>query len=110
MHRDIGHRAAREEWRTIPRAGNWHNVVRTMSSRDHLVELIERLPERELPAAERFLEFLCADPVSRALALAPDDDEPESAVERQAVALARGEFERGERGTPIGQLKEELDL
>ena len=81
-----------------------------MASRDHLVELSERLPERELPAAERFLEFLCADPVSRTLALAPDDDEPESAFERQAVALARGEFERGERGTPIGQLKEELDL
>jgi hypothetical protein len=84
--------------------------VDNMSDREHLAELVERLPEAEVPAAERYLEFLCADPVARALALAPEDDEPESEFERQAVAAARGELERGERGASMGQLKADLGL
>ncbi len=81
-----------------------------MSQREHLVELVELLPESEVAAAERYLEFLCADPVARALALAPEDDEPESEFERRAVAVARGELGRGERGASLGQLKADLGL
>lgn len=76
-----------------------------MSSREHLLELVGRLPDSEVEAAERYLEFLCADPVSRALALAPEDDEPESEFERQAVAVAREELDRGERGASLERLK-----
>ena len=56
-------------------------------SRAPLHELIGRLPEDELPAAQRFLEFLAAGPAYRAALSAPPDDEP--VTEADAVALSR---------------------
>ena len=55
-----------------------------------LRRLIDELPESELHAAKRFLEYLRdqADPLLRALRNAPPDDEPETQEERQAVAEA----------------------
>ena len=63
-----------------------------------LHELVDELPENEIRAAERYLEFLCAcqDPLIRALESAPEDDESITDEEREAVeeaerALAEGE-------------------
>jgi len=55
-----------------------------------LHRLIDELPESELHAARRFLEYLRdqTDPLLRALRNAPPDDEPETEEERQAVAEA----------------------
>jgi hypothetical protein len=39
-------------------------------------ELIERLPDAEIALAVRFLEFMLLDPVARAVAAAPPDEEP----------------------------------
>ena len=66
--------------------------------RDTLHRLIDELPESELPAAERFLNYLraTADPVLKALLEAPIDDEPETEEERRAVQEAREELARGE--------------
>ena len=54
--------------------------------KQHAHELVERLDASQVPTAVRFLEFILLDPVSRALATAPFDDEPLSDAERQAIA------------------------
>ena len=55
-------------------------------SRAPLHELIDRLPEDELLAAQRFLEFLATSPAYRAALSAPPDDEP--VTEADAIALS----------------------
>lgn len=68
-----------------------------MSSRAHLHQLVDELPEGEVGAAERFLEYLSVvrDPFLRTLAAAPLDDESDDDVEADAdegrVAMKRGE-------------------
>ena len=56
-------------------------------------ELIERLPPTQLSAVVGLLEAML-DPVSRTIANAPVDDEPETEAERQAVAESKAWFER----------------
>jgi hypothetical protein len=56
-------------------------------SRAPLHEPIDRLPEDELLAAQRFLEFLATSPAYRAALSAPPDDEP--VTEADAIALSR---------------------
>ncbi len=81
-----------------------------MPTRERLTELVDRLPDGELAAAERYLEFLCADPVTRALAAAPEDDEPETEFERAAVQEARDSFANGESGASVASLRSDLGL
>jgi hypothetical protein len=82
-----------------------------MSARDSLHRLIDELPESELPAAERFLNYLhaTADPVLKALFEAPLDDEPETEEERRAVKEAREELARGEVRT-LEDVRRELGV
>jgi hypothetical protein len=72
-----------------------------MPTRDTLHRLIDELPESELAAAERFLQYLrtMADPVLRALLDAPLDDAPETAEESRLAQEARDELAQGEMGT-----------
>jgi hypothetical protein len=58
-----------------------------MPTRDLLHRLIDELPESELAAAERFLQYLraTADPVLRTLLDAPLDAAPETVAERGAI-------------------------
>lgn len=56
-------------------------------------ELIERLSPRQVKAVARLLEEML-DPVSRAIANASVDDEPETEQERQAVAESKKWFEQ----------------
>ena len=63
-----------------------------MTIKEKLHNLVERLPDSELPAAERFLEYLSSRgtaPLERALAEAPEDEEPETQEEMDAVRDAR---------------------
>ena len=70
------------------------------ADKQHAHKLIESLAPSQIPAAIGMLERLL-DPVSRAIANAPIDDEPESEQERQAVAKSKAWFEqRGGRGIP----------
>ncbi|MGH2532918.1 MAG: hypothetical protein ACRDJW_11525 [Thermomicrobiales bacterium] len=69
-----------------------------MLTRERVHQLIEELPESELPAVERFIEQRRAttDPFLRALANAPEDDEPlspedEAAIKEGLDAIAREE-------------------
>lgn len=58
------------------------------NQREHAHELVDRLPADKLDAVSSLLEKLL-DPVSRALASAPIEDESISETEEQAVAEAR---------------------
>ena len=63
-------------------------------------ELIDRISTAQASAVVGLLEAML-DPVSRAIANAPVDDEPESEHERQAVAESKGWFQhQGGRGIP----------
>jgi len=80
-------------------------------TRDSLHKLIDELPETDLPTAARVLEALhaTADPASRALDNAPEDDEPETAEEAAAVAAAWEEHRRGEHLT-TQEVRQKLGL
>ncbi|MGP8246136.1 MAG: hypothetical protein ACLQVN_16650 [Bryobacteraceae bacterium] len=64
-------------------------------SRDTLHDLIDRIPEEELPAAKRFLEYLVVSPAYRAALFAPPDDEPVTEEDAAAIARARSEVRAG---------------
>ncbi|MBI2911703.1 MAG: hypothetical protein HYY05_06140 [Chloroflexi bacterium] len=68
-------------------------------SRDKLHRLVDELPPREVPAAERVLEHLRnvgLDPVLRAFMAAPVDDEPLTESERAAIRESEDEIGQGQ--------------
>ena len=64
-------------------------------SREPLYELIDRIPEEELPAAKRFLEYLLVSPAYRAALTASPDDEPVTEADVAATERARNEVRLG---------------
>ena len=64
-------------------------------SRHTLHQLIDRLPEEELSAAQRFLEDLAVSPAHRAALSAPPDDAPVTDGDAAAIARAREEVRLG---------------
>ena len=70
------------------------------NEKQHAHELIDRLDRGQLSAVVGLLEVIL-DPVSRKLADAPVDDEPETGEERQAVQEAKDWLrKRGGKGIP----------
>jgi hypothetical protein len=63
----------------------------TRMNRRTLHELVERIPEEELSAAQRFLEYLAVSPAYRAALSAPPDDE--SVTDGDVAAIARTQEE-----------------
>jgi hypothetical protein len=78
------------------------------ADKQHAHELIERLAPNQVPAAIGMLESLL-DPVARAIADAPADDEPLTAADEQALAEA-GEWSKRNQGIPHEQVLAELGL
>lgn len=68
-----------------------------MTERERLHALIDTLPENEVHAALRFVEFLETEPSSRLWSIeeAPLDDEPLTADEEQALAEAESDVAEG---------------
>jgi hypothetical protein len=66
-----------------------------MIARDELHTILDSIPEDRLSAAREALAAL-ADPVLLALLSAPEDDEPLTDEDLEALAEARAERERGE--------------
>ncbi|MGH9663140.1 MAG: hypothetical protein ACRD9L_01790 [Bryobacteraceae bacterium] len=64
-------------------------------SRDVLHHLIDRIPEEELPAAKRFLEYLAVSPAYRAALSTSQDDEPVTRDNAAAIERAREEVRSG---------------
>ena len=69
-----------------------------MENRQALHTLVDELPEPELPAAKRFLEYLrqTADPFRLALDSAPVDDEPLTEDDLAAIHEGFDDRARGE--------------
>jgi hypothetical protein len=79
-------------------------------TRQHVHELIDRLPEPQLTALVGLLESI-VDPVAVALNNAPADDEPESDAERQAADEARDWLKKnGGKGVPHEEAMRRLGL
>jgi hypothetical protein len=79
--------------------------------REALHRLVDDLPDAILQEAENYLRalYLYPDPVERALALAPWDDEPDTEEDRRAAKDANEEWMRGE-ARPLDDVRRELGL
>lgn len=82
-----------------------------MTRREALHQLLDELPETDLPAVTRVLEALRAtsDPLVRALDSAPLDDEPDDDDLDGGLTEARRDAEAG-RGITTEELRRELGL
>ncbi len=80
------------------------------SEKNHAHELIERLPDSQIPTAVRFLEFMLLDPVRRALATAPPDDESVTEQDRQRLHNGQAWFEHLGSGIPMEEVLAEFGL
>jgi hypothetical protein len=79
-------------------------------SRQQAHELIDRIAPSQVNAVVGLLETML-DPVSRAIANAPIDDEPESEDERRAVAESKAWLaEHPGQGIPHSELLAEFGL
>ena len=78
------------------------------ASKEHAHELIERLAPSQVSAVIGVLEALL-DPVSRAIANAPIDDERLTAAEEKALGDAR-EWSKHNNGIPHEQVLAELGI
>ena len=78
-------------------------------SRDPLHDLIDRIPEGELPAAQRFLEFLTSSAAYGAALCAPPDDEPVTVGDARAISNALAEIRAG-KAVPHSDILREFGL
>ena len=79
--------------------------------RDRLHRLVDHLPEAEVQAAARYLEYLsaCGDPLVRIAMAAPEEDEELSEKGRRLVAEGREDLAAGRTHT-LDEVKRELGL
>jgi hypothetical protein len=69
-----------------------------MTEKERLHTLVEELPEPEVHAALRFMEYLrheASDPVERALQAAPFDDEPLTAEDLADLEAGERDWREG---------------
>ena len=76
-----------------------------------IISLIDNLPESELHAVKRYVQYVrdLQDPFLKALADAPWDDEPLTDEDRAAVAEAREDIAAG-RTISVEDLRKELGI
>ena len=79
-------------------------------TRQHVHALVDRLDTGQLAAVGQLLEVM-TDPVSRKLAAAPLDDEPETEEERRAVEQSKEWLrQRGGKGIPHEEVLQDFGL
>ena len=80
-------------------------------ARERLYRLVDEIPEGEVHAAERYLEYLAehGDPFVRALRNAPEVDEPLSDEDREALDEGRRALDEGDVVTDE-ELRAELSI
>jgi predicted transcriptional regulator len=68
-----------------------------MTLKEKVHRLVDELPEAEMPEVARYLEHLRkkSDPLQRALREAPEDDEPITEEEAQAIEEGERDLEEG---------------
>ena len=62
-----------------------------MGDRQRVHELVDRLPDTDVPAVEKLLESLTESPAERAIRLAQPDDEPVTDAEGKAIREAESD-------------------
>ena len=72
-------------------------------------ELVDRLAPSQLAAVRNLLEVML-DPVARAIANAPLDDEPETEAERRSVGESKVWFKQNPKGIPHEQILADLEV
>lgn len=68
------------------------------NTREEIRNMVDALPVEELPVVRRFIQYLRdmgSDPMLRALANAPVDDEPTTTEEEGGAKRARNDYRRG---------------
>ena len=81
-----------------------------MTEKERLHSLVEDLPEPEVHAALRFVEYLrreASDPVARALQEAPFDEEPVTAEDLAELEASDRDWQEG-RVVPHDEARREL--
>jgi hypothetical protein len=63
--------------------------------RNSLHRLIDRIPDADLLAARRFLEYLAVSPAFRAVQTATLDDEEVTRADEESMARAQADIEAG---------------
>ncbi|HKG04520.1 MAG TPA: hypothetical protein VKB03_15180 [Conexibacter sp.] len=99
----IGSALARDDARRRPR------YLDPVTVKERLHHAVEAMTDEEARAALRTLADASGDPVAWMLDHAPLDDEPETDEERQAVAEARADRERGIKPVPLEDVLAEFD-
>ena len=85
--------------------------METASEKQHAHELIERLSAARVSTVVRFIELILLDPVARAAATAPLDEEPATEQDRARFQAGQVWFaERGGKGIPIRDVMAEFGL
>jgi hypothetical protein len=77
--------------------------------RNSLHRLIDRIPDADLLAARRFLEYLAVSPALRAVQTATLDDEEVTRADEESMARAQADIEAG-RITPHEDVLREFGL
>jgi hypothetical protein len=83
----------------------------TAVEKEQVLGLLDRLDGSQLTAAVSFMQFLLLDPVARAAAAAPPDDEPVTGEDRRRFHEGQAWFaRRGGRGIPMEDVLAEYGL
>lgn len=90
--------------------GRRKRIMETAPDKQHAHELIERLPASQISTAVRFLEFMLLDPVARAVATAPPDDEPATGEDRRRFLEGQAWFRQRGKGVPMADVLAEFNL
>ena len=81
----------------------------TAVEKDQVLGLLERLDGTQRTAAVSFIQFLLLDPVARAVAMAPPDDEPVTDEDRRRFHEGQAWFDqRGGKGIPMDDVLSEF--
>jgi len=81
-----------------------------VSEKNNAHELIETLEDSQIPTAVRFLEFVLLDPVRRAPATPPPDDEPVAEQDRHRFHNGQAWFAQRGKGIPMEEVLDEFGL
>lgn len=81
-----------------------------MATKERLHRMVDSLPEEDVPEAEHALERLRLASLRRALANAPEDDEPWTEEDERAVQEAEEELRHGAQPIPHEEIMREFGL
>jgi hypothetical protein len=86
----------------------WRAKIGRMTTKERLHELVDELSEPEAERALELVEKEHDDPLLRAIANAPEDDEPWTDEDEAAVQESRDEIAAGVPLIPLEQVMREL--